>query len=60
MKKRYILDIEYDPDTEEIESLSEGIEEDKISIAMGGIDLCDYFDETMQGLVDLIYEVGEA
>jgi len=60
MKKRYMLDIEYDPETEEISYLGESEEGGSTSIIIGEVDLVDYFDDSMLSLVEYIYDVGEA
>ena len=57
--KRYILTIEYNPDTEEIEYISEEVDDDSIE-DYGNIDVDDYFDEEMLEYMLDNYIVGKA
>ena len=57
--KRYILTIEYNTNTEEIEYISEEVVNDTIN-DVGTIDLAEYFDEELLEYMDGCYIVGDA
>tara|TARA_R100000278_G_scaffold26396_1_gene24167 strand:+ start:7096 stop:7275 length:180 start_codon:yes stop_codon:yes gene_type:complete len=58
--KTYILTIEYNEDTEEVEYLTEEIVEDKQSFYYGSMALNEYFDEETLALLDGINIIGES
>ena len=58
--KRYILEIAYNDETEEIEYLTEEIVEDDSSFYYGDIDLREYFDEEAMELIKEGYIIGES
>ena len=59
--KKYILTIEYDEDTEDIEYISEEmvIKEDE-PIEFGDADISDYFDEDILEYIRGCYIIGKA
>ena len=57
--KRYILTIAYNPDKEEIEYISEEVDDDTVR-DIGTIDVDEYFDEEMLEYMLDNYIVGKA
>ena len=60
MMKRYILEIAYNDETEEIEYLTEEIVEDDSSFYYGDVDLAEYFDEETMELIKEGYIIGDS
>jgi len=58
--KRYILEIAYNDETEEIEYLTEEIVEDDSSFYYGDVDLAEYFDEETMELIKEGYIIGDS
>ena len=58
--KRYILEIAYNDETEEIEYLTEEIVEDDNAFYYGDIDLAEYFDEETMELIKEGYIIGDS
>ena len=58
--KRYILEIAYNDETEEIEYLTEEIIEDDNTFYYGDIDLAEYFDEETMELIKEGYIIGDS
>ena len=58
--KRYILEIAYNDETEEIEYLTEEIVEDDNAFYYGDIDLREYFDEEAMELIKEGYIIGDS
>ena len=58
--KRYILEIAYNDETEEIEYLTEEIVEDDNAFYYGDIDLSEYFDEETMELIKEGYIIGDS
>ena len=58
--KTYILTIEYNEDTEEIEYISEEIVGDEDSFMIGDIDLADIWDKESLELISDSYIIGES
>tara|TARA_R110002096_G_scaffold20939_2_gene68412 strand:- start:1715 stop:1894 length:180 start_codon:yes stop_codon:yes gene_type:complete len=58
--KRYILEIAYNDETEEIEYLTEEIVEDDNTFYYGDIDLAEYFDEETMELIKEGYIIGDS
>jgi hypothetical protein len=56
--KKYILTIEYDTDTEEVEYISEQIVEDEDEWEYGDIYLNDYFDDEALEMISGGYIIG--
>ena len=57
--KKYILTIEYNPDTEEIEYISEEVDDDTTK-DIGTIDIDEYFDEDILEYIRGCYIIGKA
>lgn len=57
--KRYTLTIEYNPQTEEIEYISEEVDEDAMN-DISTIDIDEYFDEEMLEYMFNNYIIGKA
>ena len=60
MKKTYVLTIEYNKETEEIEYLSEEILKDCSTFYYGNVDVSQYWDEETRELFRDGYIFGEA
>tara|TARA_Y100001963_G_scaffold78973_1_gene109622 strand:- start:1971 stop:2150 length:180 start_codon:yes stop_codon:yes gene_type:complete len=58
--KRYILTIEYNEDTEEIEYLSEEILDDENSQYIGDLSLKDFWDDDDLEFIYKSYIIGES
>ena len=58
--KKYILTIEYDEDTDEVEYLTEEIIEESPTFYLDDIILNDYFDEEILKLLKDVYIIGES
>ncbi len=58
MIKKYILTIEYDTKTEEIEYIQEELEDDVPVFEYGDIILNDYFDKETLEMIEDMYEIG--
>ena len=58
--KKYILTIEYDEDTDEVEYLTEEIIEEAPTFYLDDIILNDYFDEEILELLKDVYIIGES
>ena len=56
----YILTIEYNEETEEVEYLTEELIKDDNTFYYGDIELNDYFDEETLDLLKDVYIVGES
>ena len=54
----YILTIEYDPDSDEIDSITEEIIKEEPCIYYGDVDMSDYWDEDSVKLIEDMYDVG--
>ena len=57
--KTYILTIEYDEDTEEVEYISEELIEDTTT-SLGNIDISEYYDEEILEYIEDCYIIGES
>jgi len=60
MKKIYVLTIEYNEDTEQIEYIQEEIIDDKQAIPYRVLVLEDYFDKDSMTLISDCHEIGES
>jgi len=60
MKKIYNLQIAFNTDSDEVEYVSEWIDEYHVTAMLGEIDLADYFDEKTLNLIAESYEAGKA
>lgn len=58
MIKKYILTIEYDTKTEEIEYIQEELEDECATFEYGDIILNDYFDDEILELMSDVYILG--
>ena len=59
--KKYILTIEYDEDTEDVEYLSEEVViKESEPFEFGDIDISDYFDEELMEYIRECYIIGKA
>ena len=58
MIKKYILTIEYNTKTDEIEYIQEELEDNIPVLEYGDIILNDYFDEETLEMMDDMYEIG--
>ena len=58
--KKYILEIAYNDDTEEIEYLTEEIVDEESTFYYGDIDLSEYFDEETMELIKDGYIIGDS
>ena len=58
--KKYILEIAYNDDTEEIEYLTEEIVDEENTFYYGDIDLSEYFDEETMELIKDGYIIGDS
>jgi len=54
----YILTIEYNPDSDECESISEQLIQDEPCIYVDDLDISDYWDEDSRKLMGEMYDVG--
>lgn len=58
--KKYTLSILYDEDIDEIEYISEDIEEDVRTFMVGDIDITGYWDKDTLELISKMYDIGVA
>ena len=58
--KTYILEITYDDETEEIEDIYEEVEQDVRYFRIGKVDMKEYWDEETRGMLNKMYDIGEA
>ena len=58
--KTYILEITYDDEKGEIEEIYEEIEQDIRYFRIGTLDMKDYWDEETMGMLNKMYDIGEA
>ena len=55
---KYILTIEFDKDTEEIESISEELLQREPCVYVDELDISDYWDKDSLKLIEEMYDVG--
>ena len=55
---KYVLTIEYDPESDEIDSISEELIKEEPCISVGDLDISDYWDEDSLKLMTKMYDVG--
>ena len=55
---RYILEIVFDPDTDEIDSISEELIKEEPCVYVDDLDLSDYWDQESLKLIEEMYDVG--
>jgi hypothetical protein len=56
--KRYVLTIEFDPDSDLVEFISEELIEDEPTVFVDDLDISDYWDEESMKLIEEMYDVG--
>jgi hypothetical protein len=56
--KTYVLTIEYDEESEEVEYLTEQCVEEEFECLVDDLDISQYWDEETMKLIDEIYDVG--
>jgi len=56
--KRYVLTIEFDPDSDLVEFISEELIEDEPTVFVDNLDISDYWDEESMELIEEMYDVG--
>jgi hypothetical protein len=56
--KTYVLTIEYDDESEEVEYLTEQCIEEEFECFVDDLDISQYWDEETMKLIDEIYDVG--
>ena len=55
---KYVLTIEYDPESDEIDSISEELIKDEPCVYVDDLDMSDYWDEDSLRLIEEMYDVG--
>ena len=55
---KYVLTIEYDPESDEIDSISEELIKDEPCVYVDDLDMSDYWDEDSLKLIEHMYDVG--
>jgi len=55
---KYVLEIEFDPDTDEIESISEELIKKEPCVYVDELDISDYWDKESMKLIKQMYDVG--